>query len=58
MDQDIARRMVALIRDCVPVDGSRDPAAVLDECLKVIRNALRSHFGPSGELFDLGAAAE
>lgn len=58
MDQDIARRMVQLIRDHVPVDGTRDPAAVLDEILTVCRNALRIHFGPVGELVDFGAAAE
>jgi terminase small subunit-like protein len=50
MDQEIARRMVALIRDCVPVDGRRDPASVLDECLTIIRSALREHFGPTGEI--------
>jgi hypothetical protein len=53
MDQDIARRMVALIRDCVPVDGRRDPASVLDECLSVIRNALQAHFGPTGEIIEI-----
>jgi hypothetical protein len=56
MDQDIARRMVALIRDCVPVDGRRDPAEVLDECLSVIRAALRQHFGPTGEIINLDPA--
>jgi hypothetical protein len=58
MDQDIARRMVALIRDCVPVDGRRDPAAVLDECLTVIRNALHTHFGPAGEIIELMPATD
>ncbi|WP_262048472.1 hypothetical protein [Bradyrhizobium sp. Bra78] len=58
MDQDIAQRMVRLIRDHVPVDGTREPAAVLDEILTVCRNALRIHFGPTGELIDLGSAAE
>jgi len=58
MDQEIARRMVAMIRDHVPVDGTLDPAAVLDEILTVCRNALRAHFGPTGELVDFAAAAE
>ena len=58
MDQDIARRMVALIRDCVPVDGRRDPASVLDECLSVIRNALHAHFGPAGEIIELMPATD
>jgi hypothetical protein len=58
MDQDIARRMVALIRDCVPVDGRRDPASVLDECLSVIRSALHAHFGPVGEILELMPATD
>lgn len=57
MDKDIAREMVALIRECVPVDGRRDPASVLDECLTVIRNALRIHFSPTEQIFHLGSAA-
>jgi terminase small subunit-like protein len=56
MDQDIARRMVTLIRDHVPIDGSRDPAAVLDEVHTIIRDALRAHFGPTGELVESLAA--
>lgn len=55
MDQEIASQMVRLIRDCVPVDGRREPAAVLDECLSVIRTALRTHFGPTGEVFEMPA---
>lgn len=58
MDSEIASRLVRLIRDHVPVDGRRDHAAVLDEILIVCRNALQSHFGPTGELVDLWAAAE
>lgn len=58
MDAEIASRLVRLIRDHVPVDGSHDPSAVLDEILIVCRKALQTHFGPSGELVDLGAAAE
>lgn len=58
MDSEIASRLVRLIRDYVPVDGRRDPAAVLDEILLVCRNALQIHFGPTGELVDFGAAAE
>jgi hypothetical protein len=50
LDQQIARDMVTLIRDHVPVDGSRDPASVLDECHSVIRDALRQHFGPTDEI--------
>lgn len=52
MDAEIASRLVRLIRDYVPVDGRRDPAAVLDEIMTVCRNALQIHFGPSGELMD------
>jgi hypothetical protein len=58
MNTEIASRMVRLIQDHVPIDGSRDHAAVLDEILTVCRNALQIHFGPTGELMDLGAAAE
>lgn len=58
MDQDIAQRMVRLIRDHVPVDGTRDPAAVLDEILTVCRSALQTHFGPTGEMIGFCAAAE
>jgi hypothetical protein len=58
MNAEIASRMVRLIQDHVPIDGSRDPAAVLDEILTVCRNALQIHFGPTGELMDLGAAAQ
>lgn len=58
MDAEIASRLVRLIRDHVPVDGNQDPAAVLDEILIVCRNALQIHFGSTGELVDLGAAAE
>jgi hypothetical protein len=47
MDQQIARDMVALIRDTVPTDGSRDPASVLDEVLHVCRGAIREHFAPA-----------
>jgi len=50
MDTEIASRLVRLIRAHVPVDGRRDPAAVLDEILSVCRNALQTHFGPDGEL--------
>jgi hypothetical protein len=56
MDSEIASRLVRLIRDHVPVDGGRDPAAVLDEILTVCRNALQIHFGPTGELVNLSAA--
>jgi hypothetical protein len=50
MNTEIASRMVRLIQDHVPIDGSRDHAAVLDEILIVCRNALQIHFGPTGEL--------
>jgi hypothetical protein len=45
MDKDIAARMVKMIRDCVPIAGNRDPAAVLDEILHVCGDALARHFG-------------
>jgi hypothetical protein len=50
LDQEIAGRMVRLIRDHVPSDGRSDPASVLDEVLSVCRDAIREHFGPSGEI--------
>jgi hypothetical protein len=56
MDSEIASRMVRLIRDCVPITGNREPAAVLDEVLIVVRNALALHFGPTGELIDSSLA--
>ena len=58
MDQDIASRMVRLIRDYVRKDDQRPPETVLDEVLSVCRNALLAAYGPSGEMVDLGAAAE
>jgi hypothetical protein len=57
MDSEIATRLVRLIRDHVPVDGNRDPAAVLDEILIVCRNALQIHFGPTGELMEISLAS-
>ncbi|MCC8954100.1 hypothetical protein H8B02_11700 [Bradyrhizobium sp. Pear77] len=58
MDQDIARRMVRLIKDYVRKDDQRPPETVLDEVLSVCRNALLQVYGPSGELIDFGAAAQ
>jgi hypothetical protein len=58
MDRDIASRMVRLIKDYVRKDDQRPPETVLDEVLTVCRNALLTVYGPSGELIDLGAAAE
>jgi hypothetical protein len=58
MDQDIARRMIQLIKDYVRKDDQRPPEAVLDEVLSVCRNALLTVYGPSGELIDFAAAAE
>jgi hypothetical protein len=50
MDQEIAGRMVRLIRDHVPSDGRSDPASVLDEVLSVCRDTIRTHVGPTGEI--------
>lgn len=58
MDQDIASRMVRLIKDYVRKDDQRPPEMVLDEVLSVCRDALLTVYGPSGELVDFGAAAE
>jgi hypothetical protein len=49
MDQDVARRMVQLIRLYVRKDDQRPPEAVLDEVLSVCRNALLQIYGPAGE---------
>jgi terminase small subunit-like protein len=58
MDQDIASRMVRLIKDYVRKDDQRPPEAVLDEVLSVCRDALLSVYGPTGEMINFGAAAE
>jgi hypothetical protein len=58
MDQDIARRMIRLIRDYVRKDDQRPSETVLDEVLSVCRNALLTVYGPTGDKVDFGAAAE
>jgi hypothetical protein len=56
MDQDIAARMVRLIKDYVRKDDQRPSEMVLDEVLTVCRDALLTVYGPSGELLDSSLA--
>ena len=58
MDQDVARRLVQLVKDYVRKDDQRPPETVLDEVLSVCRNALLTVYGPSGDMVDFCAAAE
>lgn len=56
LDSEIASRMVTLIRDYTMREQG-EPAAILDECYTVIRDALAAHFGPSGQIMEILAPA-
>ena len=57
MDQDVAQRIMTLIRDYVRRDDQRPPETVLDEVLHVCSNALLEFYGPQGQPLKMPATA-